>query len=192
MGFAGASGGYGVYGGTAVPGGYAGGFAGPVLVVGDFTATGGTKSAAVPHPDGTHRRLYCLESPESLFEDFGEARLVGGRAEVKLDPDFAAVVHNDKYFAFLTEVGDSGGLYVAGQRVRGPRQGLGIGRFQLLLSGRGHAQGYPRAAAGGGQGAGADQGAGQAPPAEATRVAEDPRAITASMLAESRARGLAS
>ena len=119
MGFAGASGGYGVYGGTAVPGGYAGGFAGPVLVVGDFTATGGTKSAAVPHPDGTHRRLYCLESPESLFEDFGEARLVGGRAEVKLDPDFAAVVHNDKYFAFLTEVGDSGGLYVAGQSPTG-------------------------------------------------------------------------
>jgi len=115
VGFAGASGGYGVYGGTAVPGGYAGGFAGPVLVVGDFTATGGTKSAAVPHPDGTHRRLYCLESPESLFEDFGEARLVGGRAEVKLDPDFAAVVHNDDYHIFLTEYGDSGGLYVANQ-----------------------------------------------------------------------------
>jgi len=32
---------------------------------------GGPKSAAVPHPDGTLRRLYCVESPESWFEDFG-------------------------------------------------------------------------------------------------------------------------
>ncbi len=115
VGFAGAPGGYGIYGGIAVQGGYAGGFAGPVLVVGDFTATGGAKSAAVPHPDGTHRRLYCLESPESLFEDFGEGKLAGGRGEVKLDPDFATLVHNDKYFVFLTEVGDSGGLYLAAQ-----------------------------------------------------------------------------
>jgi len=51
------AGGYGIYGGIAVQGGYAGGFAGPVLVVGDFTATGGAKSAVVPHPDGTHREL---------------------------------------------------------------------------------------------------------------------------------------
>ena len=119
VGFAGAPGGYGIYGGTAVQGGYAGGFAGPVLVVGDFTATGGAKSAAVPHPDGSHRRLYSLESPESWFEDFGEARLVNGSAQVKLDPDFLAVVHNDKYFVFLTEVGDSGGLYVSGQSPTG-------------------------------------------------------------------------
>ena len=119
VGFAGAPGGYGIYGGTAVAGGYAGGFAGPVLVVGDFTATGGAKSAAVPHPDGTHRRLYCMESPESLFEDFGEGKLANGRGEVKLDPDFAILVHNDKYFVFLTEVGDSGGLYLAAQSPTG-------------------------------------------------------------------------
>ena len=118
-GFASAPGGYGIYGGTAVAGGYAGGFGGPVLVVGDFTATGGAKSAAVPHPDGTHRRLYCMESPESLFEDFGEARLVGGRAEVKLDPDYGAVVHNDKYFVYLTPRGDSKGLYVSSQTPSG-------------------------------------------------------------------------
>ena len=115
VGFAGAPGGYGIYGGIAVQGGYAGGFAGPVLVVGDFTATGGAKSAAVPHPDGTHRRLYCMESPESLFEDFGRGKLANGRAEVRFDPDFAAIVHNDDYHIFLTEYGDSGGLYVANQ-----------------------------------------------------------------------------
>src|SRR6266540_4017534 len=115
VGFAGAPGGYGIYGGIAVQGGYAGGFAGPVLVVGDFTATCWAKSAAVPHPDGSHRRLYSLESPESWFEDFGEAKLANGRAEVKLDPDFLAVVHNDKYFVYLTPRGDSKGLYLAAQ-----------------------------------------------------------------------------
>ena len=49
-----------------------------------------TPVAAVSHPDGSHRLLYSLESPESWFEDFGEARLVDGKAEVRLDPDFAA------------------------------------------------------------------------------------------------------
>jgi hypothetical protein len=63
-----------------------------VFVRGDFTVAGGAKSAAVPHPDGTHRWLYCLESPESWFEDFGRAQLTCGRAEVKIDPDFAALV----------------------------------------------------------------------------------------------------
>ena len=52
----------------------------------------GTKSAAVPHPDGTHRLLYCVESPEAWFEDFGEGTITAGKAEVRLDPDFAAVV----------------------------------------------------------------------------------------------------
>jgi len=114
VGFAGAPGGYGIYGGIAVQGGYAGGFAGPVLVVGDFTATGGAKSAAVPHPDGTHRRLYCMESPESWFEDFGKGRLANGRGEVKLDADFSTLVHGDDYHIFLTPRGDSNGLYVNG------------------------------------------------------------------------------
>jgi len=88
-------------------------------VVGDFTATGGAKSAAVPHPDGTHRRLYCIESPEPLFEDFGSAKLVDGRARVTFDPDFVAVVHNDKYFVYLTPEGDCKGLYVSDKSATG-------------------------------------------------------------------------
>ncbi len=67
VGFAGPPGGYGVYGGIAVAGGYAGGFAGPVLVNGAFTVANGPKNAAVPHPDGSHRLLYCQESPEPWF-----------------------------------------------------------------------------------------------------------------------------
>ncbi len=82
VGFAGAAG---------VAGAIAGQFAGPVntynngaIAPGDLYVQGnstvvGTKSAAVPHPDGTHRLLYCVESPEAWFEDFGEGRLSGGR-----------------------------------------------------------------------------------------------------------------
>ncbi len=72
-----------------------------VRVAGDFTVTG-TKSAAVLHPDGTHRLLYCIESPESWFEDFGEGTISGGKADVLLDPDFAALVDTSKLHVFLT------------------------------------------------------------------------------------------
>ena len=85
--------------GTA--GAYAAILYGPVYVGGSFTVTG-AKSAAVPHPDGSHRRLYCVESPESWFEDFGEASLECGEAVVSFDPDFAAIVETTKYHVFLT------------------------------------------------------------------------------------------
>jgi hypothetical protein len=81
---------------------------------GNFAATG-TKSAIVPHPDGSCRKLYCLESPETWFEDFGVARLMDGTVTVQLDPDFTAVVRNDAYHIFLTPQGDSNGLYVSSQ-----------------------------------------------------------------------------
>lgn len=93
--------------------GFAGAFAGHVVVDGNFTVFNGSKSAAVRHPDGSYRRLYALESPESYFEDFGRARLTRGRAQVKLDRDFAALVRHDNYYIFLTPEGDSKGLYVS-------------------------------------------------------------------------------
>ncbi len=101
-------------GGAAVAGAIAGQFSGPVniynsvpgaegnLYVQNNFQVSGTKSAAVPHPDGIHRLLYCMESPESWFEDFGEGTITGGKAEVKLDPDFAAVVDTSKLHVFLT------------------------------------------------------------------------------------------
>jgi hypothetical protein len=39
---------------------------GGLKVEGGFEASG-VKSAVVPHPDGTTRRLYCMESPKSQF-----------------------------------------------------------------------------------------------------------------------------
>jgi hypothetical protein len=43
-----------------------------------------------------------MESPESWFEDFGEATLECGEAAIALDPDFAAVAETAKYHVFLT------------------------------------------------------------------------------------------
>ncbi len=98
--------------GAGVAGAIAGQFSGPVnifnngaavpgnlYIQGNYTASG-TKSAAVPHPDGSHRLLYCMESPEAWFEDFGSGTITGGKAEVKLDPDFAAIVDTNTLHVF--------------------------------------------------------------------------------------------
>jgi hypothetical protein len=109
-----ASGAAAVVGATnGVAGAFAAAFYGPVIVGGDFTVVGGAKSAAVPHPDGSLRRMYCVESPVSWFEDFGKGQLACGRAEVAIDPDFGAVVDLSDYHVFLTEYGGHNDLSVA-------------------------------------------------------------------------------
>jgi hypothetical protein len=70
-------------------------------VSGDFTVFG-AKSAAVPHPEGSHCRLYCVESPESWFEDFGRGQLTCGEAMVAIPADFAATVDLSDYHVFVT------------------------------------------------------------------------------------------
>jgi hypothetical protein len=93
-------------------------FDGAVDVYGAFRVIGGPKSAVVPHRDGSHRQLYCVESPESWFEDFGEAALEGGTCSVALDPEFAALVHADAYHVFLTPYGPAS-LYVSRRSAKG-------------------------------------------------------------------------
>jgi hypothetical protein len=110
------SNGIGLHGHTTT--GLAGRFDGAVQINGPLMVTG-AKSAVVPHPDGSTRQLYCLESPESFFEDFGRARLVNGRATVSLDKDFAAITRSEQYDVFLTEYGESQGLFIAGRSPRG-------------------------------------------------------------------------
>ena len=102
------------------PGALAGHFVGSVFIDGDLTLTG-LKGAVVPHTDGTHRLLCAIESPESWFEDFGEATLDKGRADVALDADFATLVSVEKgaYHVFLTPYGETKGLYVAQRTASG-------------------------------------------------------------------------
>jgi hypothetical protein len=92
--------------------GWAGYFEGNVLVRGGLFVVGGPKSAAVAHPDGTHRAMYCVESPECYFEDFGEVTLSGPSVTVRLDRDFAALVKRRHYHVFLTGYGPDA-VYVA-------------------------------------------------------------------------------
>jgi hypothetical protein len=63
--------------------------------------------------------MYCLESPDSMFEDSGSGQLVAGRAQVRLDVDFAVLVKADSYQVFLTPEGDCKGLYVTGKTPTG-------------------------------------------------------------------------
>jgi hypothetical protein len=83
--------------------GYAGYFEGNVFIKGDLTKTGIGSAVAVRFPDRSFRRLCSIESPESWFEDFGEGKLVKGKAEVKIDPDFAKTVDlKTRYHVFVT------------------------------------------------------------------------------------------
>jgi hypothetical protein len=86
----------------ATGGGNAAQFFGNVIVQGNFTvAPGFAKSGAVAFPDGSVRRLYATEAPESWFEDYGEGRLVNGRASVPIPPDFAQAVNTAApYYVF--------------------------------------------------------------------------------------------
>ena len=93
-------------------------FNGNVLVQGNFTVTG-TKAAAVPFPDGSNRQLYCMESPESWFEDFGFGELVEGQAQVELDPGFRSVVSDARYHVFITEYDDHNALFVSSRTSEG-------------------------------------------------------------------------
>ena len=92
--------------GSVVAGGatIAGYFNGNVTVVGNFNVTG-TKSAAVKDAQGNHQLVYCVESPESWFEDFGTGTVTNGKASITIDPAFAHLVHLDDYHVFIAEHG---------------------------------------------------------------------------------------
>jgi hypothetical protein len=114
----------------------AGYFNGNVQVQGNFTVLPGyAKNAAVTMPDGTDAVLYCQESPEPYFEDFGRAQLVNGHARVQLEAEFASIVKRDDYMVFITPGGNSNGLHVSQQNGNGfdVRENNG-GRSDLLFT----------------------------------------------------------
>ncbi len=112
--------GIGVYG-KAGAGGYAGYFDGPVFVAGVGILGSGMASQAA----------------SAATEDVGRARLVDGRATVALSEDMAG---SDDYHVSLTEIGDAGGLYLAGAgatgfEVRARKPGAG-GAFSYRVVGK--------------------------------------------------------
>jgi hypothetical protein len=139
--------GIGVYGRAdrAVPLNYAGAFDGNVSINGaltvggdlallDSTVAAKVKNAIVPFPDGTHRVLHCMESPEHWFEDFGAARLKRGRTVVKLDANFAKVIKRSDYKVFVMPEGDCRGLYVRKSAASFEVRELGGGMSNVAFS----------------------------------------------------------
>jgi len=61
---------------------------------GDFVASG-SKSCVVETSEGP-TLMYCQESTENWFEDFGEGRLVDGHCRVELDPLFLEMITIDE------------------------------------------------------------------------------------------------
>ena len=118
--------------GATGTGSYAGYFKGNLFVSGRIDA--GVKDAIVPFPDGTHRLLHCMESPEHWFEDFGAAKLKRGRAVVKLDANFAKVIKRGDYKVFVTPEGDCRGLYVRKSAASFEVRELGGGTSNVAFS----------------------------------------------------------
>jgi len=119
---------------------FAGLFEGSVQISNDLLVFG-NKAAVVPHPDGSYRQLYCIESPVCWFEDFGFAKLVNGVARVKLEKIFAPLVIAEDYQVYLSPEGDCGGLYVyekaaAGFEVRELQGGTSSIRFSYRIVAR--------------------------------------------------------
>jgi hypothetical protein len=59
--------------------------------------------------------MYCQESPESWFEDFGEGYLINGHCHIELDPLFVETVtisESDPLKVFIELGGDCNGVYV--------------------------------------------------------------------------------
>lgn len=61
-----------------------------VYCQGNFSCTG-SKSAIVRTDDGP-KEMYCVESPDSWFEDFGSAVIQGKKTRVELKKDYASTV----------------------------------------------------------------------------------------------------
>ncbi len=107
---------YAVYGDCSSASGnnYAGYFNGAVIVGGSLAVIG-SKSAVVELSRGDHRAVYCQESPENWFEDFGEGQLVNGNAHVDLDSLYLRTVTVDAtnpMKVFVQLEGDCKGVYV--------------------------------------------------------------------------------
>jgi hypothetical protein len=84
----------------------------------NLSCTGNLRSDAMvesTHRSGSGRRVvaYASESATATIDDVGTGRLVDGVANVRIDPAFAVVTDRDRYYVFLTPLGDTRGLYVS-------------------------------------------------------------------------------
>lgn len=107
---------------------------------GNFAATG-TKSASVPTTKG-NQLVFCKESPEMWFEDFGSGELRNGSAHISLDELFLETVKIDeqnKMHITIQEQAETQGLYVIVDRdnkgftVKEKKNGSSNGTFSYSI-----------------------------------------------------------
>lgn len=82
----------------------------------------GTVSTIVRDTNNQLVNLYCPESPEVLFQDFGQGQLINGRAQITLDPNFTkniAVNEQHPLRVIIQLEGDCNGVYVANKTATG-------------------------------------------------------------------------
>lgn len=82
----------------------------------------GTVNTVVKNAAGQQVMLSAPEAPENLFQDYGQGRLVNGRAHVELDPTLARnILVNEQHplRAFVQLRGDCNGVYVTNETATG-------------------------------------------------------------------------
>jgi len=82
----------------------------------------GTVSTCVPDLEGNPATLHAIETPEFYFQDYGEGKLVNGKAHIDIDPILAKnVAINDKHplRVFVQLEGDCKGVYVTNKTATG-------------------------------------------------------------------------
>lgn len=82
----------------------------------------GVTGTIVEDLDGKYVGLACPESPEVLFQDYGTAHLVEGRAHVEIDPRFTKhiTVNNEHPLRVFVQLeGDCAGVFVTNKTANG-------------------------------------------------------------------------
>lgn len=82
----------------------------------------GTVNTVVRNAAGEQVLLSAPEAPENLFQDFGQGRLVNGRAHVELDPTLARNILVNEHHplrAFVQLRGDCNGVFVTNETATG-------------------------------------------------------------------------
>jgi hypothetical protein len=80
----------------------------------------GTKSTMVRDDEGKNRIMYCTEAPEVLFQDFGEAELVNGKATIVLEDVLSKNISDKKPVkVFIQLEGDCNGVYITNKSNKG-------------------------------------------------------------------------
>lgn len=92
---------------------------------GNLTVTGTVRGTGTPLSIhrlgfGTALATYAAQQSMPTVEDFGVGRLLNGRAYVRIDPAFAAVIDRQaSYLVFITPKGPNRGLYVTDESSAG-------------------------------------------------------------------------